>query len=177
MLIGYLPNYYKDSEVFRNLLKAFTDEINKNNYSISDLESQLFVGTATWGLSIWEKEWGIYTDESKPYAERREVIKAKMRGAGTCTVEMIKNTALAYTNAEVEVIEHNENYSFVVKFVSVKGIPPNEDDFKRTVDIIKPAHIAYTLEYTYTVWGELKKTTWGNVKAGTWGELKTRMVI
>lgn len=173
MLIDYLPNYYRDSRVMSELLKAFTEEINKNNYSIADIENQFFIDTATWGLDIWEKEWGVYTDHSKPYSERREVIKAKKRGTGTCTVEMIKNTALAYTNADVEVIERNENYMFVVKFVSVKGIPPNIEDFKNTIDIIKPAHLAYRLEYTYTVWNDLKSYTWDDLITHTWDDVKT----
>ena len=173
MLIDYLPIYYRDSKVMMELLKAFTDEINKNDYSISDIENQFFINTATWGLDIWEKEWGIYTDHSKPFEERREVIKAKRLGMGTCTIEMIKNTALAYTNADVEVIEHNENYMFVVKFVSVKGIPPNITDFKNTIDTIKPAHLAYRLEYTYTVWNDLTGKTWDELKGHTWDEIKT----
>lgn len=172
MLLDYLPNYYRDSKVLAELLKAFTAEITANNYAISDLENQLFIDTATWGLDVWEKQLGIYTDESKPYTERREMIKAKMRGSGTCTIEMIKNTALAYTNAEVEVIEDNPNYTFAVKFVSTKGIPPNESDFRHTVDTIKPAHLAYTVEYTYTVWGELKAKTWGEIKTKTWAQVR-----
>lgn len=172
-MIHYLPEYYQKSEVFIQLLQSFTDEINANNYAISDLEGQLFVDTATWGLSVWEKELGVYTDVSKPYSERREAIKAKMRGSGTCSIQMIKNAALAYTNAEVEVIEDNPNYAFVVKFVSTKGIPPNEKDFTNTIDTIKPAHLAYTVEYTYTVWRELKTKTWGDVKQNTWGEVLT----
>lgn len=177
MLLNYLPSYYKESKVFAELLKSFTNEINKNNYSISDLEAQLFVDTATWGLNVWEKELNLYTDLSKQYKDRREAIKAKMRGSGTCTIEMIKNTALAYTNAEIEVIEDNPNYRFIVKFVSVKGVPNDIEAFKRTIDTIKPAHLAYKIEYSYTTWGELKATTWGAVKDGTWAELKIKEVV
>lgn len=177
MLLDYMPSYYKDSKVFAALLKAFTDEINANNYTISDLENQLFVDTATWGLSIWEKELSITTDISKSYEERRELVKSKIRGIGTCTIEMIKNTALAYTNAEIEVIEDNPNYKFVIKFISVKGVPNDINAFKHTIDTIKPAHLAYTVEYTYTTWKEVKAATWSQVKKGTWGELKLREVI
>lgn len=176
MLLEYLPSYYKDSKVFAELLKAFTGEINKNNYAIYDLENQLFIDTATWGLNIWEREFSIKTDISKSLPERREVIKAKMRGSGTCTIEMIKNTALAYTNAETEVIEDNPNYTFIIKFINIKGVPPDIDSFKNTIESIKPAHIDYKLEYRYTTWGELKKSTWGELKKHTWAELRTKEV-
>jgi hypothetical protein len=173
MLLDYMPAYYRDSKVLIALLRAFTEEINENSRTISELESQLYVDTATWGLDVWERQFGIYTDLSKPHQERREAIKAKMRGFGTCTIEMIKNTALAYTNTEVEVIEDNATYTFVVKFANVKGVPSNEGAFKKTIDTIKPAHLAYTMEYTYTTWGELKAKLWGELKTKTWGQVKT----
>lgn len=173
MLLEYLPDYYKDSKVFKALLHAFVKEINTNNYSIAELEDQLFIDTATWGLDVWERELQIYTDLRKTYEERREIIKAKMRGSGTCTIEMIKNTALAYTNAEVEIIEDNANYTFAVKFVSVKGVPKDIESFKDTLERIKPAHLAYTLEYTYTIWGDLSGMTWDELADKTWQEAKT----
>lgn len=172
MLMDYLPRYYKDSKVFLELFRGFAAEINETDKNIEELEAQMFVDTSTWGLDIWEKELGISTDKSKSYESRREAIKAKMRGYGTCTVEMIKNTALAYTNAEVEVIEDNPNYAFVIKFVSVKGIPPDVKAFEETIETIKPAHLTYRLEYSYTTWGELKKTTWGDLKNKTWEEVR-----
>lgn len=177
MLLDYLPSYYSRSKVFSSLLKVYEEEIKANNNAILDLQSQLFVDTATWGLDAWEKELNIYTDLSRPYDERREYIKSKLRGTGTCTIEMIKNAARAYTNAEIEVIEDNAKSTFVVKFVSVKGIPKDVHTFKSTIDAIKPAHMAYSLEYTYTTWGEVKAATWNQIKKGTWEALKTREVI
>lgn len=172
MLLDYMPSYYKESKVFAELLGAFTNEISAKNLSIAELENQLFVDTATWGLDIWEKQFGLNTNISKPLLERREAIKAKMRGFSTCTIQMIKNTALAYTNAEVEVFEDYPNDTFKVKFVSVRGIPKDIDAFKRTIDTIKPAHLAYTVEYTYTTWGELKIKTWGDLKTKTWEQVR-----
>ena len=37
---------------------------------------------------------------------------------------------------------------------------------------IKPAHLSYSFEYTYTVWGNLKGLTCGDLKAQTWGEIR-----
>lgn len=177
MLLNYLPSYYGKSKVFSSLLHTYEEEIKKNNNSILDLQCQMFLDTATWGLEAWEKELNINTDLSRSYEERRELIKSKLRGTGTCTVEMIKNAALAYTNAEIDVIEDNANATFVVKFVSVKGIPKDIQAFKKTIDAIKPAHMTYSLEYTYTIWSEVKLATWNQIKKGTWEALKTREVI
>ncbi|MDD4390327.1 MAG: YmfQ family protein [Eubacteriales bacterium] len=172
ILMKYMPDYYRKSEVFINLLTAFTKALNDNNHSIEDLGNQLFVDKATWGLDIWEKELNIYTDLSKPYTDRREFIKSRLRGSGTCTIEMIKNTALAYTNAEIDVIENNPDYSFVIKFVGVKGIPNDVNSFKRTIDTIKPAHLVYTVEYSYNTHNFLKAYTHAALGAQTHEQIR-----
>lgn len=172
ILMEYMPDYYHKSEVFINLLKAFTKALNDNNYAIGDLENQLFVDTATWGLGVWEKELNIYTDLSKSYTDRREFIKSKLRGSGTCTIEMIKNTALAYTNAEIDVIEDNPNYTFRVKFIGVKGIPSDVSAFKKTIDTIKPAHLTYTVEYSYNTYDFLKAYTHNALSAKTHAQIR-----
>ena len=173
ILMEYMPSYYQKSEVFINLLQAFTNALNENNYSILDLENQLFVDTATWGLDVWEKELNIYTDLSKSYIDRREFIKSRLRGSGTCTIEMIKNTALAYTNAEIDVIEDNPNYTFKIKFVGVKGIPSDVNAFKSTIDTIKPAHLTYTVEYSYNTYDSLKTKTHDFLSGKTHDQIRT----
>ncbi|NYC05423.1 hypothetical protein [Clostridium beijerinckii] len=46
--------------------------------------------------------------------------------------------------------------------------------FKDMLENIKPAHLGYTIKYTYTVWNVLKenKLTCNNAKLKTWDELK-----
>lgn len=171
-LMKYVPRYYNESNVVKNIFDAYEKELAFLHWQIDDLQDQFFIDTATWGLDIWEKEWGIHTDHSKPYEERREVVKAKMRGRGTTTKEMIKNVAEAFSGGEVEVIEDNENYSFTIQFVGIKGIPRNMQDLINTLKIIKPAHLGYTFKYTFTVWNMVSHLTWGEVKTQTWNELR-----
>ncbi len=171
-LMKYLPWYERKSEVFMGILGSIGKEFCILNYYIEDLEKQFFIDTATWGLSIYEKELGLKTNMSLTYEERREIIKAKLRGRGTTTKAMIKNTAEAFSGGEVDVIEYPSEYCFIVKFIGVKGIPRNMAAFIDMLETIKPAHLAYTFKYTYTVWGYLKDLTWGQAKGMTWGELK-----
>lgn len=171
-LMQYLPKYYLKSLVMKNLQDSFSKELAIANYNIQDIVNQLFVDTATWGLELWERELKITTDVSKPYEYRRSFIKAKIRGVGTTTKNMLKNTALAYTNAEVDIIENFNDYSFVLKFVGVKGIPLNMAPLIETIEEIKPAHLNYSFEYTYTWWYKLKELTWASAGLNTWNELK-----
>jgi hypothetical protein len=89
----------------------------------------------------------------------------------------MKNVSESFTNGEVDIIENNPAYSFTVKFVGSKGIPPNIDDLKAAIEEIKPAHLAVQYEFSYTLWSEVKNITWGTVKTGTWGQLRIREVI
>lgn len=167
-----LPEHYRASLECTSLqgaLQAVADELRAD---VEDLIRQLFVDTATWGLRLWEEAYGIPTNVSLSYEVRREIVKAAIRGAGTCTVQLIKDTAISYTNAEIELTEDSANYRFVIKFVGKKGIPPNMEAFCRTIDSIKPAHLAYSIEYTYSTWADVRKKTWADLRKMTWGKVR-----
>ena len=70
------------------------------------------------------------------------------------------------------VIEDNTKYHFVVRFVGIKGIPRNMQAFIEMLEAVKPAHMSYSFEYTYTVWGDLKAMMWGELKTKTWKQVK-----
>lgn len=97
---------------------------------------------------------------------------AKLRGQSTTTKQMIQETAAAFSGGEVQVTEDNPHHHFIVRFVGVKGIPRNMQAFIDMLNEIKPAHLSYSFEYTYTTWGDLKGMTWGELKNMTWGEVK-----
>lgn len=170
-LMQYVPKYYYSSLVMQNLFGAESDELALLNWHTKDTASQLFVDTATWGLALWEKQIGIYTNVSKSYAERREIIKARMRGGGTSTKAMIQSVAESFSGGDVGIIEDNANCSFIVQFVGIKGIPPNMQGLIDALETIKPAHLAYSFKYTYTVWDMVGGLTWGAVDR-TWAALR-----
>lgn len=172
-LMAYLPSYYnKNQSMMKDIQNAIAQEAGRANYSSVDMLDQFFLDTATWGLDIWERELGVETDASSVNETRRESIKAKLRGSGTITKEMLKNTALAFTNAEIEIIENYEDYSFIIKFIGVKGIPSNMQAFIDMVEAIKPAHLAYSFQYTFSWWDNIKDLTWNNANTYTWNTIR-----
>lgn len=172
-LMRYLPWYYQEINEFKEIQNTVADELGMIAYHKESVVRQFLVDTATWGLEIHEKELGIETKMSLSFEERREIIRAKLRGNGTTTKIMIKNTAEAFTGGEVNVIEYPEDEYFVVQFIGVKGIPRNMQGFIDMLEMIKPAHLAYEFKYTYTVWNMLNQLVWENVGSHTWNELKT----
>ena len=174
-LLEYLPSFYHNSDVIKTFMESNSIEVDTLKAYIEDLSKNLYVKSATWGLDLFEEELGLATDKSISYEERRERILAKKRGNGTTTKAMIKNTAEAFSGGEVEVIENFNDYSFVVKFIGVKGIPKNLTLFKNMIEEIKPAHLNYELAFTYTVWSMVMATdnTWNDFNNKTWVELMT----
>lgn len=173
-LSPYMPEYYQNSDVSKNQLYVESYEVGRLMVTIQDVEDQLYIDRATWGLDIYEKAYNITPKDGATYEERREVIKAKKRGRGTTTKAMIKNTAEAFSGGEVDIIENHADFSFMIKFVGTKGIPQNMSGFLNMIREIKPAHLACNVEYSYNVWNVIqsKQMTWNTAEAKTWEEMK-----
>ncbi|MCD9020510.1 YmfQ family protein [Cohnella sp. NL03-T5] len=166
-MMTYLPGYYSTSRIMSSIMDVQGGELDKLWQAMDSTLDQYFVSTATWGLDLWEQELGIPTDPAKPTDQRRSVILSKIRGIGTVTVSLIKNVAEAYDGGTVNVTVKSETHTFIVKFISSRGIPPNLDDLKEVIEQIKPAHLAVEYSFTYLSFGELDSTgiTYGGIES------------
>lgn len=142
-------------------------------HELSELLDQCFISTATWGLTRWEQVYGLVTNMALSYEQRREILMAKLRGQGTTTARMIKETAETFSGGEIEVIEDSPNHHFTVRFIGIKGIPRNMNAFIAMLEDIKPAHLSYSFEYRYTTWKELINRSWSSVAEFTWDSIRT----
>lgn len=136
----YVPDFIRENKVFQALYAANGSELDKLDALSQDALAQCFIDTATWGLKYWEKFLEITSDETKAYDLRRSIIKAKLRSTGTVTTGMIQNVAESYENSTVDVIEHPENYSFDIKFITENGVT-NLNSLQNAIEEIKPAHL------------------------------------
>lgn len=190
-MLRYMPDYYQPSQVIRAAFKAVTAELRRLEFDADTVRDSIFLDSVVENITRWEADLGITTNKTKPYDFRREKVRAKLRALGTTTKTMIQTVAAAFSNGdvytttyflnenmtleehEVEVIEDNANYSFKVKFTGVKGIPENMTDLSAILEEIKPAHLAFSYDYTYNVWDFLLTKTWGDVAPLTWSEIQT----
>lgn len=156
MLNNVIPSFYCKNEQIANIITraniitSMDTEVKTLQNAIEDLLKQFFIDTTTWGLSDWERLLGLKIDTTETYQNRRARIKMAMRGAGTVTQEMLKNLCMSFTNGLVDVIE-NKDYTFIIKFIDVKGIPSNLEYLKQAIEEVKPAHLAYMFKYLYTI--------------------------
>jgi hypothetical protein len=171
----YLPGYYRDSRVVRNLVDREADEIIALNTAVADTLAQFFVDTATWGLARWEAICGIKTDESKPLDVRRAIVKSRLQGFGTVTVEVVRGLADTLYGAATEVSEDFAGARVVVKLVGKRGVPINAEDVRKELRELIPAHLDIALEFSWFVWDEFDALTWDEAEAFTWDELEVYM--
>ena len=156
-LINKLPSFY-DNDITRPIQNSFTVEADLINDKVEKTLEQFFVDSATYGLDKWEKMLGI-SKNNNDIQTRRENIKAKMRSRGTTSIEVIKNICEAYSNGIVEIIVNHSDYSFVIDFVGSIGVPKAFAELDKTVEEIKPCHLAHKYNFNYNTHGDISKYT------------------
>ena len=84
---------------------------------------------------------------------------------------MIARVAKTFTNGEIEVVEDNLNYAFKILFTSIVGIPKNVENFKAVIEVIKPAHLNFSIEFRYNTHNQVAYLMHNNLKSRTHKDL------
>lgn len=181
-MLSSAPSYYQGSRLYQQLQNALAEELNLLEQNDADLQRQLNVLTATWGLRYYEEELGIVTVPTDSYEIRRSRILSKKRSLGNLSIGLIKSVCEAFSGGEVKVTWDRANSTVIIRFVGVRGIPKNLSDLQEQIENIIHAHLGTEYQFTYLTWGELKQapTTWGDLKAEndgrgiTWEEFSVK---
>ena len=161
-MLGYLPPHWRNSMVFEQVMGAEGAEFDSILAAIGDIETQLDIDKATWGLAVYEKELGLQTDISKPLDDRRSVVKSKLRGNGKADAVLLKLVADAYTNGGVEVTF--QEGVIHIRFANVLGSPPNMADLTNTIEELRPAHLPFEFEYLYLMLRQVQQLKIGDIE-------------
>ena len=156
-LINKLPSFY-DNDITKPIQDSFTVEANSINDEVENTLNQFYVDSATYGLDNWEKMLGISKNNFDTQT-RRENIKAKMRSRGTTSIEVIKNICEAYSYGEVEITVNHSDYSFIIDFIGSIGVPKAFAELDKTIEEIKPAHLAHSYKFNYNTHSNISNYT------------------
>lgn len=139
-LIDLLPYRLQSQPVvdFENAIQPAVDQLEAAFWTMTD---NLVVDTATDWLPLWEWAYGL--TGSGTVEARRAAVKAKMRGAGTTTLEKIQAVADAFANAGAEVWEDNPAYMFYLRLNLTGNQMPDIPGLRRVLEEIKPGHLGY----------------------------------
>ena len=169
-LINKLPSFY-DNDITKSIQNSLDIESSSINENLEELLNQFFVNSATYGLDNWESMLGI-SKNNFDYVTRRENIKAKMRSRGTTTISVIKNICEAYSNGIVDIIVDHEHYSFIIDFVGTIGIPKAFAELDKTIEEIKPAHLAHSYKINYNTHNDIVNYTHEYLSSYTHNEIR-----
>jgi len=135
-MIKRLQPFMRKSDTFKQIFDAESPQYASREAAIEDLKAQMSVNTATWALSIYEREYGIKTNPSKSLQERRAAILAKMRGTGKFTASMARAIVQAFTDRVVDV---TFNGRIRIHFDDLADLDLGE--IAAALEEVKPAHI------------------------------------
>ena len=169
-LINKLPSFY-ENDIVKPIQNALGIEADSINSSVENTLNQFYVDSATFGLDKWEKMLGI-SKNNNDIQTRRENIKAKMRSRGTTSIDVIKNICEAYSYGEVEIIVNHADYSFVVNFVGSIGVPKAFAELDKTVNEIKPCHLAHSYKFNYNTHSDISNYTHEQLTNYTHNEIR-----
>jgi hypothetical protein len=177
VLKAYVPPFVREDPVMGAYFDAVGPELEAMMDQGVSIPEQAWPHLVTWGIARLERIYGVQTDESAAIEKRRSALIAKMRGAGTSTVQHIEGIAASYANGAVLLTEDIPNYTVTIEFTDELGVPPYLDELKAALRAAIPAHLLIEYILLWTTWGDLNTAgiTWGalNTLGVTWGELKT----
>lgn len=139
-ILRHLPEFLRKDGQFKETNDADSDEHDKMRLALQDLLDQLFVESATWGLSRWEELLAIKNANEKSNEERRKEIIRRLQKPESVTVEFLERLINLYTkDGSGTVIQHPEDYSVDMRFNAV-----SREAFARIIHGMKtylPAHL------------------------------------
>lgn len=119
-ILRHLPEFLKKDEQFKGTNDADSDEHDKMRLALQDLLDQLFVESATWGLSRWEELLAITNAKEKSDEERRKEIIRRLQKPESVTVEFLERLINLYIQDKSGTItQHPEDYTVEMRFNSV----------------------------------------------------------
>lgn len=167
-LTKYVPIFIQQMREFQQTYTSQGYEIGREQLALEDLDEQGYVGTATWGLVLWENVLGIKTNANLSDELRRKNILQQLRTTETTTASLLENVGKDLTGIRVWVEEEPEKSHINVFLMTRDAIPNNLEIFRRLIEALKPAHLTYTLTFYVTRWKDLLPYTWRNLKRYTW---------
>ncbi len=119
-VINFINKIFRNDDISKHIAKISQTELENIEIKITDIKSNIFLDTSTWGMDIFEKELNIEYVEDKTIDERKAIISAKWRGSGKLTLELIQDTVKAYTTNVVSV---RFNGTIIIDFSDKIGVP------------------------------------------------------
>jgi hypothetical protein len=146
-LIKNLHKLYREDPFINELFTTTGITLDNLADTIIDLENQKWFDTMTWYIDVMEKELNFKTNPNSSIEDRRSQLQARWRSNGKADIYLLQNVADSYKNGEIEV--DLVDGKLKCTFVGEIGIPSDIDSLKKSLDDVKPAHLAIIYAFKY----------------------------
>lgn len=152
-ILRYLPAFVSEtSNTFKTIGDSQSAEHDHLKEYMLDVYKQFFISTATWGLTLWEKDLFLPIIENDSYENRRLRIWNKLQAKQTSTLQFMTDLLNNYVSTkDGKITELYDTYT--LKFEVQEGTIDNWTDLLNAINQWKPAHLAYFFN-TYLNLGE-----------------------
>lgn len=116
-------------------------------FADGDFIAQMFPQTVTWGIRLWEDEYGITPDERKTIQQRRQSLMSIMYKNKPITPYRIRQMVYAATGKESDI---QENASTNTITINIHGYVSNLTVLKEELNRKLPAHLNYVIRTAET---------------------------
>lgn len=161
-MLQYIPTYERKSAIFIEIFDAELNQFKQLESNLEDIKRQLNPDTATWGLSILEKELGIKTPNNNSIELRRANVKSKLKSSGKADSVLIRTAARVYSTGNVDVF-----FQDGVIYVHLFGEYASHimsNDLINLLESIIPAHLPIIIRFCISM--RLDKYMVGATMAG-----------
>lgn len=170
-LLKYQPYYYQDSQIMNYLRDIQGKHLSQFLASLIDMYDQIHSATASYMLDEHERLSGVGEGGSSfSVVQRRGRIATRYAFAWLkANVDNMQKLVEKFVD-EAAVTETPATYSFTVQIISPKGAPPNLTEIQAAIELYKPAHLDYTITFTYTTWNAMDayNRLWNSADTFTW---------
>ena len=142
-ILRYLPDFLSDySNTFKQSGDAQSYEHDQLKSYILDIFNQMFISTATWGLTLWENDLFLKVDPEDSYETRRQRIWNKLQFKKTSTLEYLTELLNNYnTDKDGTITELYSDYA--LEYHIRDGSITNWTELLEVINQWKPAHLAF----------------------------------
>ena len=138
-----LPEFLTELSPIRETLAALEQGENAMAEAVAEKNGQVCVETATGGLTLWERDYGLPVREGASMEDRRAAVRAAMAGGRTLTPAFLKELCVTLGGGDRgEVEEDFAHWAFTLTAVTDGTLPPDPAPLREAVERLKPAHLA-----------------------------------
>ena len=162
----FYPDYYRNDPLKVAWLKSLDVYFNQLDFSFEYIKSQFFIDTCISHLYLFEKEYGIVTDESLDFVTRRNRILAKAFINQPFKKKNLQVVLDFLGLSDLEIVEEINNYYiyFAPETVNLESI----NLLQKIVNIWKPAHVNLGIMVSNTIWESLEPYKWKDLETYNW---------